>query len=156
MTEVSSIKRIDDVDPNQFEVGEDHVLKAVHAIYHVTKVITSAAAATAVELLPNSKVPAGKKAYLINFIARVDGTTVWGTTANVKIQDKSASAVDFVTMAVAALTSQARVVPGSSNTTLENAFSKGSGGGDGKGLQLKGDANGTGSDLYVTATIVVK
>ncbi len=118
--------------------------------------ITSLTAATAVELLPDSLVPAGKKAYLVGFIARVNGTTVWATTATVKIQDKAGTPVDLVTFAVAGMTSQARLVPGSANTTLENAFSLGTGGTAGKGLQLKGDANGTGSDFYVTAHIIVK
>jgi hypothetical protein len=117
-----------------------------------TATITSAAAATAVSLLADSEVPTGKKCYVTGFIGRVNGTTVWATTATVKIQDTNSSAVDFVTMAVAALTSQARVYPGTANVTTENAMANGTGGTASKGLQLKGDANGTGSDLIVTVT----
>lgn len=154
---LESFKRVDDINPKQFAVDEFHVLNQVEGRYLVTKTITSAAAATAVELLPDSYVPAGKKAYLVSFIAQVNGTTAWGTTATVKIQDKNSSAVDFVTFAVAGMTPQARLVPGSStNTTLENAYSLGTGGTAAKGLQLKGDANGTGSDFVVTCEIVVK
>lgn len=153
---LESFKRVDDINPKQFAVDEFHVLNQVEGRYLVTKTITSAAAATAVELLPDSYVPAGKKAYLVSFIARVNGTTAWGTTATVKIQDKNSSAVDFVTFAVAGMTSQARLVPGSANTTLENAYSLGTGGTTAKGLQLKGDANGTGDNFVVTCEIVVK
>lgn len=120
--------------------------------FSVTATITSAAAATAVSLIADSAVPTGKKCYVTGFIGRVNGTTVWATTATVKIQDTNSSAVDFVTMAVAALTSQARVYPGTANVTTENAMANGTGGTVNKGLQLKGDANGTGSDLIVTVT----
>lgn len=116
--------------------------------------ITSAAAATAVNLIADSEVPDGKSVYLEGFMMRVNGTTVWGTTANLKIQDTSA--VDFVTALVAALTSQARVVPGTANVTLEDAYSLGTGGTAGKGLQVKGDANGTGSNVVVQVWGVIK
>lgn len=118
-----------------------------------TATITSAAAATAVSLIPDSMVGAGEKCYLMGFIGRVNGTTVWGTTATVKIQDTNSSAVDFVTAAVAALTSQARIYPGTANVTSEDAYSLGTGGTAGKGLQLKGNANGTGSDFVVSVLV---
>jgi len=154
--QVESIKRIDDVDPAQFVVGDDHILTHIYAIHHVKATLTSAAAATAINLLADIKVPAGKKAYLQNFIARVNGATAWATTTTVKIQDTNSSAIDFVTFAVAALTANARLVPGTADATLEDAFCLGTGGTAAKGLQLKGNANGTGSDLVVIATIVVK
>ena len=118
--------------------------------FHKTATITSAAAATAVSLLADSEVPTGKKCYITGFIARVNGATNWGTTATVKIQDTNSSAVDFVTMAVAALTGNTTVFPHTSNVTLGSAILLGSGGTASKGLQLKGNANGTGSDLVVT------
>lgn len=124
--------------------------------FHRTATITSAAAVTPVSLLADADVPAGKKVYLQGFIARVNGATVWATTANVKIQDTNGTPVDFVTMAVAALTANARVVPGTADTVLESAYASGSGGTAAKGLRLKGDANGTGSDLIVTAWGVIK
>lgn len=113
-----------------------------------TATITSAAAATAVSLIADAEVPEGYVPFVVDFNARVNGATLWATTANVKIQDTSA--VDFVTMAVAALTGNARVYKSTANVTVENAMSLGTGGTAAKGLQLKGDANGTGSDLVVT------
>lgn len=111
--------------------------------------ITSAAAVTAVTIIADSEVPAGKKVYVTDFSGRVNGTTVWGTTATVKIQDTNGTPVDFVTVAVAAMTSQARVYLGTANVTDENARSLGTGGTAAKGLVVKGDANGTGSDFVV-------
>jgi hypothetical protein len=113
-------------------------------IVYETFTITSAAAATAVNIIPDARVGAGRKFYLIGFGAKVDGATVWATTANVKIQDTSA--VDYVTMLVAALTANAEVGPFTA-AVGEDAFTKGTGGTAAKGLQIKGDANGTGSNL---------
>lgn len=126
------------------------------AKFHVTGTITSAAAATAVTLIADADVPTGKKIYVQGFIAKVDGATVWATTATVKIQDSNSSAVGFVTMAVAALTGNAVVGPHVADITCEDAFSEGTGGTASKGLQLKGNANGTGSDLKVTVWGIIK
>lgn len=120
-----------------------------------TATITSAAAATAVSLLADSQVPSGKKCYLMDFHAKVNGATQWATTATVKIQDTNGTPVDFVTMAVAALTANAFVGKFTANVTPEAALVAGTGGTAAKGLQLKGDANGTGSNLIVTALILV-
>lgn len=117
-----------------------------------TATITSAAASVAVSLISDAEVPAGFTPYVTDFIGRVNGTTAWGTTATVKIQDTNGTPVDFVTFAVAALTSQARVYKGTANVTVENAMANGTGGTASKGLQLKGNANGTGSDLIVTVS----
>lgn len=144
-------KPINSIDDLEFTVDGARTATLKQGIpFRKTATITSAAAATAVSLLADSEIPDGKAVYLTGFLARVNGTTQWGTTATVKIQDTAGTAVDFVTLAVAALTSQARVVPGTANATLENAYANGTGGTAGKGLQLKGDANGTGSDLIVT------
>jgi hypothetical protein len=115
-----------------------------------TVTITSAAAATPISIVGDSEVPSGYTFFLTGFVARVNGTTGWGTTSTVKIQDTNASAVDFVTFAVAGLTNQARLVPGTANVTLEDAYSLGTGGTASKGLQIVGNANGTGSDFVVT------
>lgn len=116
----------------------------------VTKTITSAAAATAINVIPDTQVPASRKVYITGFHAKVSGATNWATTATVKIQDTNSSAVDYITMAVAALTGNAEVRPGVTNITSENAYLLGTGGTAAKGIQLKGNANGTGSDLVVT------
>jgi len=148
--------RIDAIDTNHFDIADDHTISLDEIPFHVTGTITSAAAATAVVILADSLVPAGKKVYVQGFIAKVDGATNWATTATVKIQDTNSSAVDFVTMAVAALTGNAVVTTGTSNITANDAFSEGTGGTAAKGLQLKGNANGTGSDLKVTVFGVIK
>lgn len=121
-----------------------------------TATITSAAAATAVEIVPDSAVPAGKKIYVTGFHAKVNGATEWATTATVKIQDTNGTPVEFATMAVAALTANALVFPMTSNITPAAAFTLGTGGTVAKGLVLKGDANGTGSDLVVTVYGFIK
>lgn len=121
-----------------------------------TATITSAAAATAVTLVPDTAVPAGKKVYVTGFHAKVNGATEWATTATVKIQDSNGTPVEFATMAVAALTANALVFPATANITPAAAFTLGTGGTAAKGLVLKGDANGTGSDLVVTVTGFIK
>lgn len=121
-----------------------------------TATITSAAAATAVNILPDAAVGSTRKVYVTGVFARVNGATLWATTATVKVQDTNSSAVDFVTYAVAALTANTSVFTHTSNVTLESAYLLGTGGTLGKGLQLKGNANGTGSPLVVTVTGYIK
>jgi len=124
--------------------------------FHVTGTITSAAATTPINILPTASVPAGKKIYLQGYIATVNGATNWATTATVKLQDNNGTQVDFVTFAVAGMTGNATLVPGSANVTLEPAYTDGTGGTAVKGLQLLGNANGTGSDFIVSAWGVIK
>lgn len=125
--------------------------------FHAKATLTSAAAATPVSLVPDAAVPAGKKCYLTGFLMTVDGATVWATTANVKIQDTNGTPVDFATVLVALLTNAARVgCEPKTNLTLEDAFALGTGGTAAKGLQVVGDANGTGSDLVVQVWGVIK
>ncbi len=121
-----------------------------------TATLTSAAAATAVNLVPATAVPAGKKIYVTNYTAYVSGGTDWATTANVKLQDTNSSAVDFVTLTASALDGNEVHGPFSDSATLEAAFKSGTGGTAGKGLQVKGDANGTGSSLIVNVTYFIK
>lgn len=122
--------------------------------FRKTVTITSAAATTAISIIADSELESDEKVYVDGFNGRVNGATVWATTANVKIQDTSA--VDFVTTLVADMTANARVYKDSTNTTFEDAASLGTGGTTGKGLQLVGDANGTGSDYVVTVWGVIK
>lgn len=109
-----------------------------------TFTLTSALAGTAVSIVPDARVGSGRRFYLLDFGAKVNGGTNWGTTATVKLQDTAAS--DFVTLPVASLTGNAEVGKFTSGVG-EDALLLGSGGGLGKGLQVKGDVNGTGSDL---------
>jgi len=84
----------------------------------------------------------------------VNGATAWATTATVSIKDSATTG--FFTLAVAGLTGNAELRPGSANVTALAAFKLGTGGTAAKGLVLAGDANGTGSDLVVTVTGFIK
>ena len=111
-------------------------------------VLTSAAAATPVPLLTDAEVGAGKKAYVSKIYFSVDGGTKWETTANVTLQDTAA--VVGATVAVAGLAANAMIDEGDTNVTLGEAIADGDGFTAGKGLDIAGNANGTGSDLIVT------
>lgn len=124
-----------------------------------TATITSTAAGTAVSLKPDTAIPAGSKVYVTNFVAKVNGGTAWsgGSNTIVTIQDTNGTPVVFSTIAVAALTGNAELRPGTSNVTSGAAFYLGTGGTAGCGLVVKGDANaGAGSDLTVTVSGLVK
>lgn len=117
--------------------------------FYATATLTSAAGATAVSLLPDSSVPSNRKVVVTGFVGKVNGATNWATTAHVYIQDTAASPVKFFDMAVAALTGNAEVRPGTSNVSSQAAYTTSPGGTAGKGLNLVADANGTGSNLVV-------
>ena len=124
--------------------------------FHVTATLTSAAAATAVNLLPAASVRADKKVYVTGFTAFVNGATDWATTATVKIQDTHTTPVDFITLDATALDGNEIHHLGSDSVTVEAAVKSGTGGTADKGLQVKGDANGTGSNLIVTVWGFIK
>jgi hypothetical protein len=113
-----------------------------------TAKLTSAAAATPVHLLTDAEVGAGNKAYVSKIYFSVDGATDWATTTTVTLQDTAA--VVGATVAVAGLVGNAMIDEGNSNVTLGEAIADGDGFTAGKGLDIAGDANGTGSDLIVT------
>lgn len=114
-------------------------------LFVVTATLTSAAAATPVNALPAARVGAGRKVYIDDFTAKVNGSTDWATTATLTIEGTDGT--DFATIAVAALTGNACVGKNSANVTLTDLISLMTGGVAGYGLQVKGNANGTGSDL---------
>lgn len=120
--------------------------------FKATATLTSAAAATPVTLLADSAVGAGKKVYITGFFAKVNGATVWATTANVYVKDNAGSPVTAITMAVAALTANAFVGLTTTNITVADPVALNTGLTAAKGLQLVANANGTGSDLVVTVT----
>lgn len=74
---------------------------------------------------------------------------VLGST-KVTLEDTNGTPVEFFEIAQSALTGNAEVRPGTSGVTSETGYLMGSGGTKGKGLQIVGTANGTGSDLVVT------
>jgi autotransporter-associated beta strand protein len=115
-----------------------------------TVTITSAAAATAIPILTDAEVGVGKKVYINQAIGNVAGATVWATTATVAIQDTAD--VAGITYAVAGMTANATLFPNTANVTLATVVSRGLGFTAGKGISVKGNANGTGSDYVVTVT----
>lgn len=119
-----------------------------------TVTLTSAAGDTPISIITDSEVGDNEKVHVYDFHAKVNGGTVWATIANVKVQDTDA--VDFITMLVAALTANAFVGLFTSNITPESALELNSGGTLGKGLQVVANATGTGSDLVITVSGVVK
>ena len=110
-----------------------------------TATLTSAAAATPVHLLTDAEVGAGKKAYVSKVFLSVDGAVNWGTTATVTLQDTAGSPVVGLTAAVAGLTANAMIDEGNSNVTLAAPIADGAGFTTAKGLDIAGNANGTGS-----------
>lgn len=118
--------------------------------------ISSAGATTAVNVVPDASVEGTQKCYLLpGWVAKVNGTVAWTTAQTVKLQDTNGTPVDYLTMTTAALTSQALVYSGVSNIASENAFTLGTGGTAGKGVQLLGSAAMTGSPLVVTGQILI-
>lgn len=124
--------------------------------FHRTVTLTSASAGTAVSLISEAEVPAGFAVFVQDWTAKVNGGTLWGTVSTVKIQDTNGTPADFSTMAVAGLAANAFLKPNSSNVTVDSAMALGTGGTAGKGLQVKANANGTGSPLVVTVTGYLK
>lgn len=136
-----------------FDVNADNETSALlpYGIPFVaTATLTSAAAATPITLLADTAVPAGKKVYIQQALAKVNGGTLWATTATVVIQDSAA--VAGVTYAVAGLTANAFLGLNTANVTVAAPISTGVGFTAAKGLLIVGNANGTGSDLVVTVT----
>ena len=119
-------------------------------LFKKTATLTSAAAATPVHLLTDAEVGAGKKAYVNQVFFSVDGGTNWATTATVTLQDTAGSPVVGCTVAVAGLTGNAMLTLTNTNVTLAAPIADGVGFTTAKGLDIAGNANGTGSNLLVT------
>jgi hypothetical protein len=115
-----------------------------------TATLTSAAAATPVHLLTDAEVGAGKKAYVAQVFFSVDGGVNWATTATVALQDTAGTPVVGCTAAVAGLVANAMITLTNTNVTLAAPIADGVGFTTAKGLDIAGNANGTGSNLLVT------
>ncbi len=120
----------------------------------VSGTLTSAAAATAVNLIADSAVPAGRKVYITGYLAKVDGATDWATTTSVTIEGTDGT--DFSVLTASALDGNELHGPFSDSAAVAAAMSKGTGGTAATGVQVIGNANGTGSDLVVTIFGVIK
>jgi len=115
-----------------------------------TATLTSANAATPVHVLTDGEVGAGKKAYVSQVFLSVDGETNWGTTTTIKLQDTAASPVAGATFDATKLLANSMHQLASSDFTLLAPIADGVGFTTAKGLDIVGNANGTGSDLIVT------
>lgn len=119
--------------------------------------ITSAAAGTAIVLIPDSVLGPAQKVYVTGWLLTVGGGTAWtdATATIVKLQDSAA--VALITWAKAGLTGNAALVVGTGSTTLAAAFTAQSGLSAGKGLQIVGDANfAAGSTIQVAVMGYIK
>ncbi len=119
--------------------------------------LTSAAAATAVSLIPDASVPAGMKLYLLGWQAKVNGADAWvGTVTKVIVEDTAG--VAFLELPVAILLGNALIGPLTANVTQKDAWVLGTGGTASKGLRIKGDANASvsGSDVVFQALFAVR
>lgn len=115
-----------------------------------TATLTSAAAATPVHILTAAEVGAGKKAYVSQVFLSVDGAVNWGTTATITLQDTAGSPVAGATFDASKLLANSMHQLASSDFTLLAPVADGAGFTAAKGLDVVGNANGTGSNLLVT------
>lgn len=127
---------------------------AKERIWHFKRqvTLTSAAAATPQYFVTDFELATlgmtGAVPYVDNVLLTVNGVTLWAVTANVFLQDTAA--VNFITYPVAVLLGSAVVFPASAGITLANPYLLQTGGTASKGLQLVGNANGTGSSIVAT------
>lgn len=116
--------------------------------------LTSALAGTAVEILSDADVGAGKRAYILDIDGRVNGATAWIGVTNIKVKDNSN--VDQITIDGAPLAANYHFHKSTTSVTLESPVYLGTGGTLASGMKLVGSSNGTGSDLIVIMTFLVK
>ncbi|NLB01759.1 MAG: hypothetical protein GX837_12525 [Methanomicrobiales archaeon] len=121
--------------------------------FRKTVTLTSALATTAVEIIPDADVAAGKCVYINSLYANVDGNEVWdGSGSVVKVQDTAGVAA--ITFAKGQLTADAQLAFLSNGVTLGDGIKDGTGMTPAKGLEIVADGTfeTTGSDLIVTIT----
>lgn len=124
--------------------------------FYKTVILTSALADVPVSILSAENIEQIVKAlglsgaYVEGFSANVNGAVAWGTVATVKIRDTADTPNDLVTLAVAGLTANAFLNENTAaNVTLEDEYERGDLIADQKGIEVVGNATGTGSDLVV-------
>jgi len=101
-------------------------------------------------------VPAGKKAYLLGWRAKVNGATPWGTVATCWIQDTGGTSHIFVEVPVSAMTANAFVGDHSAGVVQAAPYALNQGGTADLGIEVACDSNGTGSSWVVTVYGVIK
>lgn len=141
---------------NTMLAGSIAATKLLEQFVFAKATLTSAAAATPVELIADSVVGAGRAFYLCGWRAVVSGGTPWGTVTNVYIKDSAGSPVTQVDIPVAVLGANAIVGELSANVALGAGVIAGTGATTAKGLTISANANGTGSDLIVSVWGLVK
>jgi hypothetical protein len=135
----------------KFLVGLWMQASSTERVLHFTRTVTvvSTAAGTAVEVIGDDEVPEGFTPYVTDFLAKVNGAVAWTVMATLTLEDTAG--VDFMSIAVAALTANAVLLPGTANVTLANAMVLGTGGTAEKGIRVIANANaGAGSDFVIT------
>lgn len=121
--------------------------------FRKTVTLTSAAAGTAVHILTDANVGAGRKVYINQMLLDVAGATAWtdATATIVKVQDTSA--VVGGTYAKAQLTGNAFFDLTTTGLTLAAPIKDGTGFTTAKGIDIIADANfAAGSDIKLTVT----
>ena len=140
--------------------------KHTKTFFHETVQLTSAAATTAVNIVPNTDVTDDRKLYITGFIVYNSGVTAWtgGSFTNVSIQDTSGvifvriktnglQGGDYITIAsnINAVDDGSLASTSNLNYTDTAPLLKGEGGTVNKGLQVVANALPTaGSTLYIT------
>ena len=141
--------------------------KHTKTFFHETVQLTSAAATTAVNIIPDTDVTDDRILYATGFIVYNSGTTAWsgGSFTNISIQDTSGVVFvrvktnglqggDYITIAsnINAVDDGALAATSNLNYTDTAPLLKGEGGTANKGLQVVANALPTaGTTLYVTA-----
>jgi hypothetical protein len=124
--------------------------------FNLKAILTSAAAATAVVILSRENVERLKALGVVAIEGLkffVDGATAWATTATVVVKTIEDTPAAIATVAVAELTGNT-VVQDVADMTLTKLFVNGLPAG--AGMQVVGNANGTGSDLIVNVWGTIK
>ncbi|SRR6266487_799604 len=127
--------------------------------FEVTGTLTSAAAGTAVHVLPAASIPAGKKAYVTGMLLNVNGATAWTdlTATVLTLQDTAGTPIVGITIPKAVLLGNALINLFTATLTLATLILRGIGFTTAKGIDIVADANfAAGSDIYVTLTGVIK
>ena len=138
----------------------DDALGGVVTPFHGIATLTAAAAGTAVPIVADAEVPAGKKIYVTGYRVIVSGATAWAdaTATKVVISDTNDTPVVVTDIAKAGLGANAIInTVGGTNQTLGANIISGAGLTATKGLQIKADAHfGAGSDIKVVVFGVIK
>lgn len=129
------------------------LIEAIKTV-HETATLTSAAAATPVELINNTAVGTGKKFYLQGFILKINGATPWSVVSEVRIQDNDGN--NLIVIPVAILTANALLGIQTATITVSDAISLGTGATTARGVRIVADSNGLGSDLVCTVFGIIK